>query len=367
MGIVGKEGDDKMGIEMNPIGFVSTDTKDIPRSWKVSDQEVEMEAIVSAQRLRKTYGTIRAADGVSFDIERGEIFGLLGPNGAGKTTTIRILSGLTVPDSGLAIVDGCDVIRDPVNSKRRLGVVPETANLYGELTAIENLVYMAQLYGVPKAKWKHKAEELLNQFGLYERKNSRFQSLSRGMKRRLTIAAALMHQPKILFLDEPTTGLDIMSARSLRTLIRDMRQGGVSILLTTHLIQEAEDLCDRIGIMVKGKILLVDTVEGIKERTKETEGIELKVEPISESLVEELGNLKGVERSMVIESSLRLYGETIMRSLPLIIKLLEGRKVNILSIQSLNPSLEDAFVKLTGLEADIMKIEKPAKMPGGGP
>ena len=134
-----------------------------------------MTAIVEARNLQKTYGKIQAAEDVSFTIQEGEIFGLLGPNGAGKTTTIRMLSGLTVPDGGEAVVDGCDVVRDPVGAKKRLGVVPESSNLYMELSATENLVYMAQLYGMSKAEWKQRAEDLLRQFGLYERRNGRFQ------------------------------------------------------------------------------------------------------------------------------------------------------------------------------------------------
>ncbi len=325
-----------------------------------------MKVIVSAQALRKTYGNIRAVDEVSFDIAEGEIFGLLGPNGAGKTTTIRMLSGLTVPDSGCAIVDGCDVIQDPVGAKRRLGVVPESSNLYGELTAFENLLYMAQLYGVPKTQWKPKAEVLLKRFGLYERKGGRFQGFSRGMKRRLTIAAALVHEPRIVFLDEPTTGLDIMSARGLRSTVREMKKSGVSVLLTTHMIQEAEDLCDRIAVIVKGKILLKDTVDGMKQRVKETEILEIELNPLAESLINQIKVAGGVDQVIRTDSRLKLYGKAIMKNLPAIVRIIEGKNVEIMNICSVNPSLEDAFIKLTGLEADIMKIDKHQKNPGGG-
>ena len=325
-----------------------------------------MTAIVEARHLKKTYGKIRAVDDVSFEIKAGEIFGLLGPNGAGKTTTIRMLSGLTAPDSGEAFVDGFNVVQDPVGAKQRLGVVPESSNLYGELTALENLVYMAQLYNVPKPQWIPGAEKLLKQFGLYERKDGRFQGFSKGMKRRLTIAAALVHQPRIVFLDEPTTGLDIMSARGLRKTIRELQQSGVSVLLTTHLIQEAEDLCERIAVIVKGKILLVDTVDGMKQRVKETEILELELEPINEQLINALKTAEGVEQVTRSNSRLKLYGKTIMKKLPGIIRLIESHQVDMVNIQSVNPSLEDAFVKLTGLEADIMKIDKPQKPPGGG-
>lgn len=324
-----------------------------------------MTAIVEARHLQKTYGKIRAVDGVSFEIQAGEIFGLLGPNGAGKTTTIRMLSGLTAPDSGEARVDGCDVGQDPVGAKQRLGVVPESSNLYGELTALENLVYMAQLYNVPKPQWNPRAEELLKQFGLFDRKDGRFQGFSRGMKRRLTIAAALVHQPRIVFLDEPTTGLDIMSARGLRKTIRELQKSGVSVLLTTHLIQEAEDLCERVAVIVKGKILLVDTVEGMKGRVKETEILELELEPLSEPLMNALKAADGVESMTRNDVRLKLYGKSIMKYLPEIVRLVESHQSDVINIRSVNPSLEDAFVKLTGLEADIMKVDKPQKPFGG--
>ena len=325
-----------------------------------------MTAIVEARNLQKFYGKLRAVQDVSFSIEEGEIFGLLGPNGAGKTTTIRMLSGLTVPDGGQAVVDGCDVIQDPVGAKLRLGVVPESSNLYMELSATENLIYVAQLYGMPKAEWRQRAEDLLRQFGLHERRNSRFQGFSRGMKRRLTIAAALVHRPRIVFLDEPTTGLDIMSARGLRKLIRELKKNGVTVLLTTHLIPEAEELCDRVAIIVKGKILLIDTVSGMRQRVKETEILDISISPFSQSVLDQIKEIGGIEKAAKVNSHLRLYGNEILKQLPAIIEFLANGHIDILSIQSMNPSLEDAFVSLTGVEADVMKIDKPQKPPGGG-
>ena len=325
-----------------------------------------MTAIVEARNLQKSYGKLRAVEDVSFSIEAGEIFGLLGPNGAGKTTTIRMLSGLTIPDGGQAMVDGCDVIQDPVGAKLRLGVVPESSNLYMELSAMENLIYMAQLYGMPRAEWRQSAEDLLRRFGLHDRRNSRFQGFSRGMKRRLTIAAALVHRPRIVFLDEPTTGLDIMSARGLRKLIRELKKSGVTMLLTTHLIPEAEELCDRIAIIVKGKILLIDTVSGMRQRVKETEILDISISPFSESIIDQIREISGIEKAAKVDSHLRLYGNEILKQLPAIIAFLAKGRLDILSIQSMNPSLEDAFVNLTGVEAEVMKIDKPQKPPGGG-
>lgn len=325
-----------------------------------------MNPIVEARSLQKSYGKLQAVKDVTFSIQEGEIFGLLGPNGAGKTTTIRMLSGLTVPDGGEAVVDGCNVIKDPVGAKLRLGVVPEGSNLYMELTATENLVYMAQLYGMPKAERQNRADELLRQFGLYDRKDNRFQGFSRGMKRRLTIAAALMHRPRIVFLDEPTAALDIMSARGLRNVVKELKNNGVTVLLTTHLIPEAEELCDRIAIIVKGKILLTDTVHAIRERVKETEILDISISPFPEALVEQIREIGVIEKSAKVNSHLRLYGKDILKQLPAITTFLAKSRCDILSIQSKNPTLEDAFVSLTGIEAEIMKIDKPQKPPGGG-
>ena len=209
-----------------------------------------MTAIIRAEGLSKKYGRLVAVDEVSFSVQQGEIFGYMGPNGAGKTTTIRMLTGLCRPTSGEAFVNGYSIVRETLRAKASVGVVPESSNLYGELTAWDNLIYMAQLYGLPKEDWASMADALLRQFGLEERKESRFQSLSRGMKRRLTIAAALVHHPRLIFLDEPTTGLDVISARSLRQMIKRLKDEGVTIFLTTHLIQEAEELCDRVAIIV---------------------------------------------------------------------------------------------------------------------
>jgi len=322
--------------------------------------------IIRVQGLSKRFGDIQAVDHVDFSVKEGEIFGFLGPNGAGKTTTIRMLVGLLKPDSGSVLVDGCDVLDEPARAKQSMGVVPESSNLYGELSAMENLVYMAQLYGVPKKEWVPRGEELLQEFNLLDRKNGRFQGFSRGMKRRLTIAAALVHRPRILFLDEPTTGLDVMSARSLRGVIRNLKKKGVTVFLTTHLIQEAEDLCDRVAIIVKGRIRVTDTPEALKESVKETEVLEMKVHPLPPSLSKDLGMIHGVEKVTIIEDTLRLYGQSLHGSIGAIISQLDAKGITISSIHTLTPALEDAFVKLTGVDAEIMRVDKPVKMGGPG-
>ena len=189
--------------------------------------------------LTKYYGNVLAVDHLSLRIQKGEVCGLLGPNGAGKTSTIRMLVGLTRPSEGTAWICGHDIRIAAMEAKSHVGMVPDVSNLYGELSGYDNLVFMAQLYGVPKRQWKERAAFLLREVGLYERKDDRSASYSRGMKCRLTIAAALMHDPVIVFLDEPTTGLDVASARGLRSLIQRLHAGGKTVFLTTHYIQEA--------------------------------------------------------------------------------------------------------------------------------
>jgi ABC-2 type transport system ATP-binding protein len=314
--------------------------------------------------LTKFYGPIQAVDHISFDVKEGEIFGFLGPNGAGKTTTIRMLVGLTQPSSGNASIAGYDVLKEPVEVKRAIGLVPETSNLYGELTALENLIYQAELYGVPRKDRKNRAFQLIEEFGLKEHQEKPFQKLSRGLKRRLTIAAALIHHPKILFLDEPTTGLDVMSARGLRKLILNSKKKGLTIFLTTHYIPEAESLCDRIAIIVQGKIRIVDTPESIRDQMKEAEVLEIRLDRVSEDLKNRLLLMEGIKKILIDENRIRFQTKSIDQVTPHIIKLIEEQGAKIQSINTLSPSLEDAFVKLTGLDSELMKIDKPVK---GGP
>ncbi|NWG03742.1 MAG: ATP-binding cassette domain-containing protein [Syntrophaceae bacterium] len=321
-----------------------------------------MNDIIKVNELTKIYGSTLAVDHISFDVKEGEVFGFLGPNGAGKTTTIRIMVGLTQPNSGTALINGRDVLKESVQVKKTIGLVPETSNLYGELTSLENLIYQAELFGVPKKERRTHATQLLEEFGLKEHQEKPFQALSRGLKRRLTIAAALIHNPKILFLDEPTTGLDVMSARGLRKLILDAKKKGLTIFLTTHYIPEAESLCDRIAMIVKGKIRVIDTPESIKAQVKETEILEIGLDRVTEDLKNKLLSTEGIEKILIAENRIRFHTKKLEQITSPIIKSLEQLGVKIQSINTLSPSLEDAFVKITGLDSELMKIDKPVKM-----
>jgi ABC-2 type transport system ATP-binding protein len=215
---------------------------------------------IEVVNLRRNFGRLHALDGISFFVEPGQVFGFLGPNGAGKTTTIKILTGQLRLTSGQARVMGCDVMTQREALKPQIGVVFETQNLYQHLSARDNLNFTTKLYGVPKER----TEELLDLVGLSERANDSLKKYSNGMKQRLLIARALLPRPKVLFLDEPTRGLDPNIARSIRSMVSELAQSGMTIFLTTHYMEEADQLCDRVAILDKGKIVALDTPQNLK-------------------------------------------------------------------------------------------------------
>jgi ABC-2 type transport system ATP-binding protein len=222
--------------------------------------------VIRLEALTKYYGEIRAVHNLSFSVEKGEVFALLGPNGAGKTTTIRMLTTLTKPSSGRARVAGYDVLEEPLAVKRRIGIAPQHLNLDGELTARENLEFHGRLYHMPRRERRRRIAELLAFVELEERADDLVENFSGGMKRRLLIARALMHSPEVLFLDEPTVGLDAATRRKIWDLIRSLRSEGVTVLMTTHYIEEAEQLCDRVGIIDRGELIALDSPSRLKRR-----------------------------------------------------------------------------------------------------
>ena len=309
---------------------------------------------IQAMQLSKVYQTARgqtplcAVDGIDFTVQEGEVFGFLGPNGAGKTTTIRMLTGLSRPTSGHARVLDLDIIADSSRLKKHIGVVPEVSNLYDELSASDNLVFSMQLYGVPRAERRLRAEALLERFRLGDKRGSPFAKLSRGMKRALTIAAALAHHPSLVFLDEPTTGLDVMSARNLRRMIANLRQEGVTVFLTTHYLEEAERLCDRVAIIVNGRIVALDTVDGLKATAPEGTIVEVTLADANGSF--ETRRIEGGnDLTQAVQSALTQAQA-------------DGRRVQ--AINTIRPSLEDVFVTLTGLSSEVMLAEKGGKGAG---
>ena len=315
-----------------------------------------MKAIITLKELSKYYGILLAVNNISMEVKEGEIFGFLGPNGAGKTTTIRMLVGLTVPSKGTATINGYDILKEIVHVKRYVGVVPEASNLYNELSVWENLHFMAGMYHVPKNLRKGRIQRLLKTFGLTDRKGSKFGKLSKGLKRRATIAAALIHEPSVLFLDEPTSGLDVMSSRSLRQFLRDLRGMGVTVFLTTHYIEEADQLCDRIAIIVKGQIVAIDTPENLKAaghgRLILKVGFTSPVEAINLEKLKKYGQIE------VKDNTLWMYVNKVSEPLKALNRFIDDNGLEVVYMNTVKPSLEEAFVKLTGVEPEVMLMEK---------
>jgi len=220
--------------------------------------------MIKAHGLTKRFGDIIAVDGVDLLVKSGEIFGFLGPNGAGKTTTINMLIGIAAPTSGEVMLGGIDVLSEPERAKAIIGYVPDQPNMYEKLTAWEFLMFVANIYGMNRARAEHRAAQLLEMFELSARAGEQTGGFSHGMRQKMAIAAALLHEPKILFMDEPTVGLDPRSARQVKDILRELSKEGVTVFLTTHVLEIAERMCDRIGIIQRGNLLTVGTMEDLR-------------------------------------------------------------------------------------------------------
>ena len=315
-----------------------------------------METVIAVAELRKTYRPkgrkgieVKALDGISFEVQRGEFFGLLGPNGAGKTTTIAILTTRVIPTEGVAKIEGVDVVQDPVTVKHRIGVVPQVNNLDRSLTAREILVFHAEYFGIPKQAREQHADELLKRFELTERADEKVKGFSGGMVQRLKIARALMHNPAILFLDEPTTGLDPQSRRMLWDLLIELNQKGLTILLTTHYMDEADQLCKRAAIVDHGKVLAIDSPAQLKRRVPGGYLVELQVrDGISDAFVAALQSVPGVVEVKPDDKRVRIYADHAEGLLASAMRLASDQNVMITDAHVAEPSLENLFLHLTG-------------------
>src|SRR2546421_993811 len=318
-----------------------------------------METVIAVRDLQKTYQpkgkrtpvAVKAVDGISFEVQRGEFFGLLGPNGAGKTTTIGVLTTRVVPTGGAARIEGIDVARNPVAVKRRIGVVPQVNNLDRSLTAREILLFHAEYFGVPKHERESQAQQLLDRFELAERADEKVTAYSGGMVQRLKIARALMHDPAILFLDEPTTGLDPQSRRAMWDLLSELNAKGQTIFLTTHYMEEADQLCQRVAIMDKGKFLALDAPVVLKRSVPGGYLIELTAradDASSQALVTALRNLPGVAEVSQTDGLIRLYADKAEGLLANAMRAASDEGVTVTDAHVSEPSLENLFLHLTG-------------------
>ncbi|TET76067.1 MAG: ATP-binding cassette domain-containing protein [Dehalococcoidia bacterium] len=307
----------------------------------------EVPSTIVASELTRYYGDLLAVDHVNFEVQQGEIFGYLGPNGAGKTTTIKMLTGLLRPTKGTADVEGHDILHDLREVKRSIGIVPEVSNVYDELTAWDNLIFAAELYSVPRGERGRRAEEYLGMFDLYERRLMKVEGFSKGMKRRLTIAMALVHRPSILFLDEPTTGLDARSAVFVRDLIRRLKDKGTTIFLTTHYIEEADQLCDRVAIINEGRIVANDAPERLKSLVLGVHTIEVSFDGMNRETGHNLEAIPGCDTVVKQGDKFKLYTQEPSQVLPRLMGYAEERALTVISLNTLKPSLEDVFLKMT--------------------
>ena len=298
-----------------------------------------MADIVSVQDLRKSYGDLHAVDGISFSVEDGEIFGLVGPNGAGKTTTWEILEGLRHADGGELRVAGFDVRRERRRLRSVIGVQLQATALFERLTVREILEVFGGMY--PK---RLPPEKLLGIVNLEEKADAWTEKLSGGQKQRLAVALALVNDPAIVFLDEPTTGLDPQARRSLWDVIADLRETGKTVMLTTHYMEEAERLCDRVGVMDRGKILALDRPSQLVRDLDQRDAVEFA----ANGDASEFGRLPGVEEMSVEDGLVTLYTRQLERTLTAVFEFARARGMSVENFRVRNPSLEDVFLQLTG-------------------
>lgn len=320
--------------------------------------DTSAEKAIIATGLKKRFDNVQALAGVDFEVFTGELFGFLGPNGAGKTTTINILTGLARPDAGSIRIHGIDCTYRPKLIQHLVGVVPDESNLYPELSGFDNLCFCAALYGMDSAARRTRARELLEEFDLTHAANRTFSTYSKGMKRKLTIAAGIIHGPKILFLDEPTTGIDVASARHLRQRIADLHRAGTTIFLTTHYIEEAERLCDRIAFIVSGRIVRIDTVEHLVQPIQKKHVVQIACTHADEKIHQGLTRyFPDLAFSFPAQGAIQVKADKPVRVGELV-RYLEEQGVEVSEARKIRPSLEDVFVHITGIEAAAMRREK---------
>ncbi|MFM8236978.1 MAG: ABC transporter ATP-binding protein [Actinomycetota bacterium] len=313
-----------------------------------------MTAAISTEGLTKVFagrgGEVRAVDGLDLEVERGEIFGLLGPNGAGKTTTVGMLTTRVIPTAGRARVGGIDVVAEPTAAKRMIGVVSQTNTLDRALDVTENLVFHARYFGYGAREAKRRSEELLDRFRLRDRARADVATLSGGMAQRLMVARAIMHDPDVLFLDEPTSGLDPQSRLALWDVIGELNARGQTIVLTTHYMEEADRLCDRVAIVDHGRLLALGTPGDLKRTVGTAAEVRIQAAGDCDALLTELRAAPGIAGGQVIDGTVHLYVGTDGPSLPEIIGRADRAGFAVHDVGISETSLETVFISLTGRE-----------------
>ena len=304
--------------------------------------------MIVARNISKSFGALQALKGVSFSINKGEVFGLLGPNGAGKSTTINILNSLLKADTGEMYIDGRDASKEQHACKMLLGVVPQEIALYEELSAYENLMFWGSLYDIPKKKLKAEADKTLELVGLFERRYDAVKNYSGGMKRRINIASALLHRPKVLLMDEPTVGVDPQSRNRIFEVIERLNSEGMTIVYTTHYMEEAERLCDRIGIIDEGAIAAQGTLKELREISQVRDVLVLELGNLKEMDLDALKSVMQVEEVDAPANKVKIACQNVGQEIIPIVKKVQDMGGNIQGIDTIKANLETVFLKLTG-------------------
>ena len=303
------------------------------------------EPIIEAEGLTRHYGERVAVDHIDFSISRGEVFGFLGPNGAGKSTTVRMLTSYIPPTSGTARVAGYDIVSDPVAARQHIGVVPEDASAYADLTVWQNVMLMAELHSMPRQRRVQRGAELLELFGLADRRDQKGHDLSKGLRQRLMLCMALVSDPEILFLDEPTTGLDVASSHVIRDIVTRMnRERGMTVFMTTHNIEEAGDLCHRVGIIDQGRLVAIDTPQALRGSIDARRSVEVRFA----DRVVAISDLIDTNSEIVpLVDGFRIYTTEPGRVAQELATRATTRGIRIASLNTLAPSLEEVFLHIT--------------------
>jgi ABC-2 type transport system ATP-binding protein len=308
-------------------------------------------SVVAVEALRKQYDPpkgVLAVDGISFEISEGEIFSLLGPNGAGKSTTISMLSCLLAPSGGDAHIAGHSIVGEPQAVKEAIGVVPQDIALYPDLSARENLIFWAKMYGLSGQQLRARVDEVLELISLVDRQKDRLEKLSGGMKRRVNLGVALLHRPRVLYLDEPTVGIDPQGRRAILDGILALRERGMTILYTTHYMAEAQELSDRIGIVDHGKMIAIGTDDELVSIVGEQTRVEARVEKGLEEMVTRWSALKGVATASLADDRAVLLVRSADEVLPRLFEAAAAQGVRITEVNVTEPNLETVFLHLTG-------------------
>lgn len=309
-----------------------------------------MPAILEVQQLVKKYGDFTAVNGINFDIQEAEIFSLLGPNGAGKTTTISVLSTLYQPTSGDAIIGGHSVAKNPMAVRKLIGVVPQDLALYEDLTARENLSFWGQMYDLSGKALLSRIDQVLEQIGLKDHANKRVRTFSGGMERRVNIGVGLLHQPRLLFMDEPTVGIDPQSRRAILDSVKDLNRQGMTVLYTTHYMEEAQELSNRVGIIDHGDLIALGTQSELTRQVGEYESLVLHLSEVDnpDTLAAALRGMEGVIRADVIDHSVAVITPEAEQILAPVISRANDHNIKIHSVNIQEPNLEAVFLHLTG-------------------